>query len=268
MTSCPYDFDGKVFGVTGVASGIGKELVTLLKSAGAHVVGFDVRQATDHIDAFVPLDLNDAASIEKAVADVSAPLDGLCNNAGLPPRAGLEKAILQVNFFGLRQFTNGMLTHLKDGASIVNMASRAGHGWRTALQQIDRVNKLVDLTLLDRFIADEALDAIRAYNLSKEAVIVWTMLQSEPLLERNIRINSISPGGVSTGILDDFAKAFGEKMAQNVERAGRPANPEEVARVAAFLLSEESAWVKGTDIAIDGGVGAFRFSDSFSTLTD
>jgi len=260
--ACPYDFHGKTIAITGVASGIGKHLSALLKSAGARVIGFDINETTENVDTFVPLDLNDPSSIETATSQVQVPLDGLCNNAGLPPRNGLEKIILQVNFLGLRQFTDGLQNRLKDGAAIVNMASRAGYGWQGNLEQVQRLIGLSHPSALSAFIADEEIGATRAYNLSKEAVIVWTMLQTEPLLKRNIRINSISPGGVATGILDDFAKAFGDKMAKNVERAGRPANPEEVARVAAFLLSEQSAWIKGTDITIDGGMGAFGVADS------
>ena len=81
------------------------------------------------------------------------------------------------------------------------------------------------------------------------------------MVQAGLRINSLSPGGVATDILDDFKRAFGAQMAKNVERAGRPGNPEEIAKIAAFVLSPESNWLKGTDIAIDGGMGAFNQSD-------
>ena len=57
-------------------------------------------------------------------------------------------------------------------------------------------------------------------------------------------------------------RAFGDRMARNVERAGRPGTAEEIAAIAAFVLSEESHWLKGADIAIDGGMGAFNASDA------
>lgn len=262
---CPYDLGGKTVAITGVATGIGNSLAALLQSAGCRVIGLDIRETAENVDTFIALDLNDPQSIESAVAKIDAPLDGLCNNAGLPPRPGLEKEILQVNFFGLRQFTQSVAAQLRDGAAIVNTASRAGHGWRGALAQIKRLYAITDLSAIESFISDEEIDPTRAYNLSKEAVIVWTMLETENFLQKNIRMNSISPGGVATGILDDFAKAFGDKMAANVKRAGRPAQPEEVARVAAFLLSDESVWVKGADIPIDGGMGAFAFADQFQS---
>ncbi|MEO9894970.1 MAG: coniferyl-alcohol dehydrogenase [Paracoccaceae bacterium] len=248
--------------VTGVASGIGAALARILKEQGHQVIGFDIRETEDNVDRFIPLDLNDEASITAAAAAVHTPLDGLCNNAGLPPRAGLEEAILQVNFLGTRAFTNAVLPHMRDGGSLVNMASRAGHGWREGAAQVKRLADLKHKDQLGKFIATEKIDATRCYNLTKEAVILWTMAEAEVMVRRGLRINSLSPGGISTGILGDFQKAFGDKMAKNVARAGRPGTPEEIAQIAAFLLSPMSHWIKGADIAIDGGMGAFNQSDA------
>lgn len=249
------------YAVTGVASGIGAELARILKERGDRVIGFDIRETSLNVDRFIPLDLDDADSIAAAAAQLDEPLDGLCNNAGLPPRAGLEETILQVNFLGTRAFTQAMLPHLRGNASIVNMASRAGHGWRDGVEQVKRLGRLTRRDQLQRFVATEKLDATRCYNLTKEAVILWTVAETEAMAKRGLRINSLSPGGIATGILGDFQKAFGDRMARNVERAGRPGKPEEIAEVAAFLLSPASNWIKGTDIAIDGGMGAFNQAD-------
>ncbi|MGB0410856.1 MAG: coniferyl-alcohol dehydrogenase [Pikeienuella sp.] len=250
------------YAVTGVASGIGAELARILKEQGHRIIGFDIRETHENIDRFIPLDLNDPDSITAAAAaSRDEPLDGLCNNAGLPPRDGLEETILQVNFLGTRAFTTAMLPHLRAGASIVNMASRAGHGWREGLEQVKRLGALTSRDQLAGFVADEAIDATRCYNLTKEAVILWTVAEAEAMVQRGLRINSLSPGGISTGILGDFQRVFGAAMARNVERAGRPGNADEVAEVAAFLLSPASHWIKGADIAIDGGMGAFNQSD-------
>lgn len=249
------------YAVTGVASGIGAELARILKGRGDRVIGFDIRETTENLDRFIPLDLNDADSIEQAAALVDEPLDGLCNNAGLPPRDGLEETILQVNFLGTRAFTKAILPRLRADASIVNMASRAGHGWREGVEQVKRLGQLTRRDQLKRFVATEKLDATRCYNLTKEAVILWTAAEAEAMVNRGLRINSLSPGGIATGILGDFQKAFGIKMTRNVERAGRPGKPEEIAEVAAFMLSPASNWIKGSDIAIDGGMGAFNQAD-------
>lgn len=250
-----------IYAVTGVASGIGAELVRILKEQGHRVIGFDIRDANDQLDCFVPLDLSDPVSIRQAAESVSEPLDGVCNNAGIPPRDGLETAILQVNFLGQREFTKSILPRLNSGASIVNMASRAGYGWRDGIEQVKRLSALASPEQLTAFVKTENIDATRAYNLSKEAMILWTVAETEAMIARGIRINSLSPGGVATGILDDFRRAFGDQMARNVERAGRPGNADEIAQIAAFVLSPQSGWLKGADIPIDGGMGAFNMAD-------
>lgn len=251
----------KTYAITGVASGIGARLAAIVKAQGHRVVGFDLAEVTENVDLFVPLDLSDPTSIAKATT-VSVPLDGLCNNAGVPPRAGQEAAILAVNFQGTRAFTDAMLPHLNKGASVVNMASRAGHGWRENIAQVKALAALTTRAELDQFVTDQSIDATRCYNLSKEAVLLWTIAMAETCVARDLRINSLSPGGVATGILDDFKRAFGDKMARNVARAGRPGTADEVAEVAAFLLSPASHWIKGEDIVIDGGMGAFNMADA------
>lgn len=250
------------YAVTGVASGIGAQLARILKAQGHHVIGLDIRAAHDNVDQFIPLDLNDQNSITTASEQITVPLDGLCNNAGLPPRDGLEETILQVNFLGTRAFTHAMLPHLREGGSIVNMASRAGHSWRDGMDQVKRLASLTHRDQLAGFITTEKLDATRCYNLTKEAVILWSVAEAEKMVKRGLRVNSLSPGGISTGILGDFQRVFGAAMARNIERAGRAGEPEEVANIAAFLLSPASHWIKGTDIAIDGGMGAFNMCDA------
>lgn len=251
----------RTYAITGVASGIGAKLAEKLKTQGHLVVGFDIHETSENVDHFIKLDLNDNASIAEAARQTPVKLDGLCNNAGLPPREGLEEAILKVNFTGARTFTEAMLPHFNAGASIVNMASRAGHNWRDNIEQVKRLAQLTRRDQIETFVAAEGIDATRCYNLSKEAMILWTLAMTEELIGLGLRVNSLSPGGIATGILDDFKRAFGAQMARNVKRAGRPGAPEEIADIAAFVLSPESNWLKGSDIAIDGGMGAFNMSD-------
>jgi NAD(P)-dependent dehydrogenase (short-subunit alcohol dehydrogenase family) len=232
----------RTYAVTGVASGIGAQLARVLTEAGHRVVGFDLRPVSRNVDRFVTLDLNDPDAIAAAAATIDEPLDGLCNNAGLPPREGLETAILQVNFLGQRAFADAMLPHLIAGASMVNMASRAGHGWQANLDQIKRLAALSHPDQLPGFVAEENIDAVRAYNLSKEAMILWTLAIAEDMVARDMRANTLSPGGVATGILDDFKRAFGAKMASNVARAGRTGDPAERARTS----PSTAAWGRST----------------------
>jgi NAD(P)-dependent dehydrogenase (short-subunit alcohol dehydrogenase family) len=252
------------FAVTGVATGIGAELARQLLAAGAQVTGFDVTPPAGAAFACHRIDLADLAAIKPVVEQAQGPFTGLCNNAGLSPRPGRESLILTVNFFAQRTFTQAILPKLTAGASIVNMASRAGARWRDNIEQIKRLFAIDPSKDLEAFIRDEKIDHVRAYNLSKEAMIVWSIAQTEALTARDMRMNALCPAAVSTGLLDDFAKAFGEPMAKNIARAGRPGKPEEIAAIAAFLLSPASSWLRGSEISPDGGMSAFATSDALN----
>ena len=247
--------------LTGGASGIGAEVAAKLAFAGHEVTTFDISEPQVDVKRWVKTDLSDPGSVAAAIEAAEGPYDALINNAGLPPREGLAELVLRVNFFGLRSFLNGMLPKLAPGAAIVNTASRAGAMWQ---QNIDEVKALMalDPSELSGFLKDRGIDATRAYNLSKEAVIVLTMAETENMIARGFRMNSVSPAAVATDILDDFVAAFGERVAKNIARVGRPGHPAEVADAILFLISPQSNWIKGTDIVLDGGMGALAQSDA------
>ena len=94
-----------------------------------------------------------------------------------------------------------------------------------------------------------------------------TIARTEELLSRGFRINSICPAAVSTGILKDFTNAFGEKVVKNIARAGRAALPAEVADSIIYLTSPQSAWIKGQNITIDGGMSAMITTDMLELNT-
>lgn len=246
--------------LTGGSSGIGAEVARKLGELGHEVTAFDISEPQVQVSGWIKTDLSDPGSIQAVTDAVSGKYDALINNAGLPPRDGLEEVILKVNWFGLRRFMAGLLDKLEPGAAIVNTASRAGAMWRENIAEVKALMAL-EPEKLSNFIQERGIDATRAYNLSKEAVIVMTMAETENLIARNLRMNSVSPAAVSTGILKEFAAAFGDRMVKNVARAGRPGLPEEVAEVIVFLASPESGWIKGQDVTIDGGMSAMSVSD-------
>lgn len=247
--------------VTGGATGIGAETCALLGAQGTRLTVLDIRKPEHPVDAYLRLDLNDMASVDQTIARVTEPVHALLNVAGLPPRPGLGATVLRVNFFGLRRFTLGLLPKLAKGGSIVNVSSRAGAQWRENIAQVKALMALADDADLDEFCKVQGIDDARAYQLSKETVTVWTMAQTEGLIAKGLRMNSVSPGAVATGILDDFKAAFGERATKMIARLGRPAAAQEVAQVIVFLASPAAAWLKGMDIAVDGGMGAVSASD-------
>lgn len=246
--------------LTGGSTGIGACVAETMMRDGHIVTVFDIVEPSVEVARWVKMDLSNPKSITNAVSSFDGPCDVLINNAGLPPKDGLAELVLSVNWFGFETFLEAMMPKLASGASIVNTASRAGAHWRENLEEVKTLMSL-DRQDLSTFIAKRRINATRAYNLSKEAVIVSTFARTEDMVQRGFRMNSVSPAAVSTSILDDFVAAFGDRVAKNVARVGRPGTAQEVANVIAFLASPASHWIKGQDIVIDGGMSAIGASD-------
>lgn len=242
---------GKKIIVTGAASGIGKETAKHCKEQGAHVIGLD-RNPVEGLDGYIQVDLSNQDSINKAVNQIQGGIDGIANIAGLPPTAPAE-TVVRVNLIGLKLFTDQMVPKLNDGASIVNLASLAGHGWRNAVPAITASEKLT-LDEVPAFNEKYEIIGPRSYFFSKEALIVWTFKNRWTWRDRGIRMNCISPGPVDTPILKDFIETLGERAEEDMKIMDRAGRPDDVAPVVAFMLSDGSKWMRGANIAVDGGM--------------
>lgn len=94
----------------------------------------------------------------------------------------------------------------------------------------------------------------RSYFFSKEALIVWTMQNRWTWRDRGIRMNTVSPGPVETPILKDFLETLGARAEEDMRIMDRPGRPGDIAPAIAFLLSDGAAWIRGTNIPVDGGM--------------
>lgn len=253
-----FSLSGKTIAVTGSASGIGAETAALIRAMGGRVIGLDITGRTGNVDDFLPLDLADDHAVDAAAARLPQGLDGLCNIAGLPPR-GDSGPVLKVNFLGTRRFTLAALPRLKDGASIVNVASMAGFKWRGGMARVHAGLALDDGASLDAiraFCRDHDISETGSYLFSKELMIVWTKTLRALLAPRRIRANSVSPGPVETPIFGDFVAAFGDKATKDIAATGRAAVAADIAPIIAFLCTDGAAWLNGIDIPADGGLEA------------
>ena len=234
--------NSRVIAVTGAASGIGAAAARLLKEDGDTVIGIDIMEpVAGSVDQFVSMDQSDPASIDAAVSRLPDGLDGLMNIAGVAPGPKFPPAmVLKTNFYGLRTFTRKLLGKISRGGAIVNMSSGAGMGWPQNIPLLREALAIEDMDAIDEFVTRHQIhnDGIvnqAAYPLSKQLLIVWTATAYPNWKETGVRMNAVAPGAVSTPILDDFLKAFGEESADRMLAIGA-SSAEDIAKIARLLL--------------------------------
>jgi NAD(P)-dependent dehydrogenase (short-subunit alcohol dehydrogenase family) len=248
-------FEGKKIIVTGVSSGIGQETAKQLKAQGATVIGIDRNPPSLDLDAFHQVDLTDEAALDALIDTLKAErADGLANIAGVPPTAPVE-TVVTVNLVALKRLTLGLVDGLADGASIVNLASLAGIGWEGEVAKIKAAEGLDHAGVAD-FCAAQAITPENCYFFTKQAVVAWTHENRWTWRDRGIRMNAVSPGPVETPILKDFLETLGERAEEDARIMDRPGTPADIAPVVVFLLSAGSVWLRGVNIATDGGMRA------------
>jgi meso-butanediol dehydrogenase/(S,S)-butanediol dehydrogenase/diacetyl reductase len=248
---------GKVALVTGAGSGIGEAIAILFAAEGARVGVVDfseeggqntVRQITGAGGeaAFFPADVSKSADVERAVNAVRerwGRLDILCNNAGIGVAAAVTETteedwdrVLAVDlkgvFLGCKYAIPGMIA--QGGGVIVNTASVAG--------QVGVLNRA-------------------AYCAAKAGVVGLTKSIAVDYVAQKIRANAICPGTVDSPWIKKILAAQPDPVGERqrmVERQpmGRMGEPAEIARAALYLASDDSAFVTGTALVIDGGLTA------------
>lgn len=242
--------DGKVALITGSARGQGAAEAELFARHGARVVVTDVlREDGEAIAAAIRaaggmaefhfLDVTDAEQWNSVTASIQAEyggLDILINNAGINRRQQLTamaredwNRLLDVNLTGPMLGIQACVPLLRQrgGGAIVNVGSLAGlMGHPTT-----------------------------GYSAAKWGLRGLTKSAALELAKYNIRVNAMHPGLVDTPILDRSSPFYRELSAMTpLGRAGRP---EELAQVALFLASDESSFITGVDIPVDGGLCEF-----------
>ena len=243
------DLTGKNALVTGAAKGIGRAVAERLRAAGANVTLADLDASGDATakeigGSFVVCDITNADQLSAAVTAAArgGNLDILVNNAGIYPTTGpIDKVsdsfvsrMLEVNVRAQYSAAREAARAMKDGGAIVNLASIAG------------IRGGANIT---------------AYSASKGAVIALTRAFANELGPRGIRVNAIAPGIIDTpGVQEQMAPLKAGGLDIDAAIAANPlrsaGQPDHIARVTLFLVSELAAFITGQTVVVDGGATA------------
>jgi NAD(P)-dependent dehydrogenase (short-subunit alcohol dehydrogenase family) len=251
--------DGKVALITGGASGLGRACGILFAAEGARVALSDLNDALGEQTAaeirerggealYLHQDVTEEAEWERTIAAVRARfgrLDVLLNNAGIGMPGDVEhctleqwRQIMRVNLDAVFLGTKYAILAMKEsgGGSIINFSSIEG------------------------IIGDPSL---AAYNASKGGVRVFTKSSALYCAKAgyNIRVNSIHPGYIWTPMVENYLREQGDveggrRMIDALHPVGHLGEPDDIAYGALYLAADESKFVTGSEMVIDGGYTA------------
>jgi NAD(P)-dependent dehydrogenase (short-subunit alcohol dehydrogenase family) len=244
--------------VTGASSGIGKEICRLLSQQGAKVIGVGRNQPAlerlvlEHgLVGYVVADLTVAGECERLVAAAVQLLDGELTT--IVNAAGVLKggAVGQVGI-------DNLLANL--GCNTQAPFEIMHHAIPHLRQQKDKYPCIINISSVN---GKQAFAGCVSYCMSKAALDMLTRCASVDLAADGIRVNSVNPGVIETnlqkagGLSDEQYRAFLQRSIETTHplaaSLGRVGQPEEVAELVAFLVSDKAKFLTGECIALDGG---------------
>ncbi|WP_338655843.1 3-oxoacyl-[acyl-carrier-protein] reductase [Sporosarcina psychrophila] len=243
-------FDGKSAIVTGASRGIGREIALLLAKEGARVA-VNYSGSKDKADDVVKLitesggeafaiqaDVSDTDGVKNMVdktLEMFGSIDILVNNAGITRDNLLMRMkedewddVININLKGVFLCTKGVTRQMmrQRAGRIVNVASIVGVSGNPGQAN---------------------------YVAAKAGVIGFTKTAAKELASRNINVNAVAPGFITTDMTDALSEEVKNQML-SVIPLGKLGRPEDVARTVLFLLSEDAVYITGQTIHVDGGM--------------
>jgi NAD(P)-dependent dehydrogenase (short-subunit alcohol dehydrogenase family) len=231
-------FSDKTVVVTGAASGLGLAIAQMAQDEGAAIVALD-RGKTPFADSRI-CDISDEQQVKDALASLTR-IDAVVNSAGIARRAKVDEtdmadydAVMAVNVRGaflvskhalpLMRAHGGAILHISSGVATTGTRNRA------------------------------------AYSASKGALLALTKNMALDYAADQVRVNALCPGFVNTPLLANLPPERRAKLTA-LHPLGRMGEPEDIAHMALLLISDQSSWITGQSIAVDGGYNVGHTDD-------
>lgn len=210
------------------------------------------------------VDVSSRASVESLVnkATETGKITGVIHAAGVAPSSSPPEIILKVDLLGTALVLEQFGTVINEGGSCVVISSQAGHKLPPLTTEQSRAlattqaDNLLNLPMLQ---PDQIQDSYHAYQIAKHGCSLRVMAEAVRWGTRKARVNTISPGVISTPLADsELSGSRGDDYRQMIEScpAGRAGTLDEVANLGAFLMGPDGAFITGSDFLIDGGMTA------------
>ena len=231
----------KVAMITGATRGIGKQIALTLANEGYNIVlnyrteNDELKQLKNEIESKKVKCFEDCKQMIESAIEEFGKVDVLVNNAGITKDMLLArmkeedfKQVIDVNLVGTFNMTKNVISYMMKARNgkIINISSVVG-------------------------IAGNAGQT--NYSASKAGIIGFTKSLAKEVASRNILVNAVAPGFIETNMTDVLKQEVKDEIAKNIPLK-RMGTPQDVANVVKFLASEDSSYITGQVISVDGGM--------------
>ena len=231
-------FSGKHVVVTGAASGLGLAIAQAAEAEGATITAIDRVASPFSVSRIC--DIADEEQVKRAFNGLTR-IDAVVNSAGIARRAKVDQtdmadydAVMAVNVRGAFLVSKYALPHLRSfGGAILHLSSG---------------------------VATTGLRNRAAYSASKGAIVSLTRNMALDYAADKVRVNCLCPGFVNTPLLASLPPERRAKLAA-LHPLGRLGEPEDIAHLALFLISDQASWITGQAVAVDGGFNVGHSDD-------